>query len=222
MGIKRTLLLAAFCALFSVAFTASALASDAIDIGTNDLPRAIAGMPYRAVLRVDLDGRCPVAGTHVSLAKGVLPRGLRMDYGWITGTPQEIGVFDLQLRAEDACAAVVKPVRLMVTGRPILNVYPASLNIRLSASRFAAESFLVSSTWPNLAYMISDPRAPWLSVRPASGATPPEGSSLSGDRVTLRVDASKLDPGVYQETITVYTWDGANAPAVELTLVVDK
>ena len=218
MAVDRKLLVAALCALSSL----SALASDAIDIGTNELPRAIVGLPYRAMVRVDLDGRCPIGGVQVSVGKGALPRGLRIDYGWITGAPEEIGVFNFALRAADSCATVLKPVRLVVTGRPILDVFPSALTIRLTGSRFATESFLVSSTWHNLAYMISEPRAPWLSIRPASGATPPEGSPLSGDRVTLRVDASKLDPGVYHETITVYTWDGANAPSVDLTLVVEK
>ena len=220
MAVNRMLLLATLGALFG----ATALASDSIDIRTDELPRAIVGLPYRAAIRVDLDGRCPIGGVHVSVGKGALPRGLRIDYGWIAGTPEEIGVFDFQLRAEDSCASVVKSLRLMVTGRPILDVYPTALTIRLAAGggRLSTESFLVSSTWRNLAYMISEPRAPWLSIKPATGATPPEGSPLSGDRVTLRVDASKLDPGVYHEKIAVYTWDGANAPEVELSLVVEK
>jgi hypothetical protein len=160
-------------------------------------------------------------GIHISVAKGRLPEGLRMAFETIQGTPKELGLFRFDLRVDNACASVTKPLQLLVTGRPILEVFPLTIAMTVAAGKVATESFLVSSSWPELPYSVLQAGAPSLSIRQTAGATPPRGSALIADRVTMRVDASKLPPGIYREKLTMYTWEGANAPTVEVAVTVE-
>jgi hypothetical protein len=80
-----------------------------------------------------------------------------------------------------------------------------------TVSQNSATAHLIESGLPNF----SD--APWLTVDPESGAVPIDGRA----ELSVQVDATGLDPGVYRAQVVVLTNDPDNAAvSVPVTLVV--
>ena len=79
----------------------------------------------------------------------------------------------------------------------------------------------VRSTWPGREYGIQKAGVAWLRAVARSGRTPREGTAVNCDLVELMVDAADLAIGVYQATLRLWTWQGANAPEVQVLLKVE-
>src|SRR5579872_4616795 len=198
-----------------VSFAASGIA-----IRTEALPRAIQGVSYSGAIRLTVDGRCPLDDVHFSLASGRLPAGLQFDMSGISGVPREMGVYRFVVRADSSCTSGAREYELVVTGRLILEVSPETVEIQVSAGETAhhLESVLVSSTWRDLPYLISDPAEHWLGVRPTEGRTPAKGSALIGDRLILDIDPSKLEQGVHRQTITISAWQATGTARINVVV----
>ena len=205
--------------LFSF-LAAQVLLCQPLRIQTRDLPWAIVGADYHQKIETNVNPLCPGSDSVLS-AIGKLPRGLEMKGEYLTGIPRETGTFRFRIRAANDCAATDQRLALVVTGKPILHVYPESLTFQMRTGHEAPplQSVNVSATWPELAYtMKSD--AGWLIAKPHSGATPPEDSGLSSDPVKVQIGATEFAPGVYHCNLHFSTWEGANAPEVAVTLIV--
>ncbi|MEI9972949.1 MAG: hypothetical protein WDO73_13345 [Ignavibacteriota bacterium] len=191
----------------------------AVDIRTLELPWAVVNTEYRFLIETDADGRCPGSDVAVSLESGTLPRGLALRAGYLTGRAKETGRFQLTLRASNDCSSAVRPVELVVTGRPILRALPEEITCEYRAGEAAPApvAVQVSASWPDLPYAMQID-APWLTGKVRTGVTPAEGSGLAADLVSLGVDAKNLAPGIYRASVRFSTWMGANAPVVAFTL----
>ena len=187
-----------------------------------ELPRAAREVPYRALIDIRVDGRCPSGNVSLSLAAGVLPRGLRLTISGLDGTPHELGKFRFTIRAANECVGVSRPYELAVDGKPLLETTPEEIAFSSPTPAHAPEprTILVSSTWPNLPYTVETRNATWLRVLQEHGVTPDQDSAIRGDVVTLTVDPSKLSPGTYRGSVLFWTRHGANAPSVPVVLVV--
>jgi hypothetical protein len=194
------------------------LGGEPVQIRTSDLPWAIVNTAYRAAIETGVDGRCPDGDAGLSLSDGALPRGLEVTGGYLQGTPRETGTFDFSVRAANNCSSVVKALELVVTGKPILRVFPEVLSCEYRAGQTGPVPLTVqvSSTWPDLPYSIQA-GAEWL-VRKGGGVTPGTGSGLASDAVSLKIDPKNLAPGVYRTSVRFSTWLGANSPVVSVTL----
>jgi len=60
-------------------------------IKSRDLPWAALGGAYDAQIETAADIRCPAADVGVTVASGVLPRGLELSGDRLQGTPLEMG-----------------------------------------------------------------------------------------------------------------------------------
>jgi hypothetical protein len=205
--------------LFSL-LTAQTLLCQPVWIRTADLPWAIIGADYHQTIEANVDPRCPGSDSVLSVI-GKLPRGLELKGEYLTGVARETGTFRFRIRAANSCAATERAIALVVTGKPILRVYPESLTFQMRAGLGLPplQSVNLSATWPELAYTVKGD-AGWVSAKPHSGVTPPEGSGLASDMVKVQVGATELAPGVYRSTLHFSTWDGANSPEVAVTLIV--
>jgi hypothetical protein len=186
------------------------------------LPVAAKGVAYRASLGIRSDARCPMADTALSLASGKLPPGLRLTMDGLDGTPLETGHFRFIVRASNGCSSRTRTLTLEVTGKPILQASPDQITFtsKVAGQKPAPRAVLVSSTWPDLPYQVEKQNADWLDVSLSSGRTPPAGSALTGDAVTLTADSSKLKPGTYRGALLVSTPGGANVQSVPVVLMV--
>ncbi len=199
------------------------LRAQAVQFRTTELPWAIAGAGYSAAIETAADGNCLTGnGIALSLAQGELPRGLALRGENLTGVPAAIGTYRFAIRAASRCGAAVREFELVVTGRPILRVVPEELVFEYRAGAAAPKQLdvLVASTWPRLPYTVSTGKIPWLEYYQTIGATPDLGSPFSADRIAVRVNPDKLSPGLYHATLTISTWQGANAPVIPVTLKV--
>jgi uncharacterized protein (TIGR03437 family) len=99
------------------------------------------------------------------------------------------------------------PVTLTVTAAPVLNVAPTSLSFtyQQGGASPAAQSLALTATGGSLAISAST-NTPWLSITPASGATPVNAS--------VSVNPAGLAPGTYSAAITI------NATSIPVTLAV--
>jgi hypothetical protein len=68
--------------------------------------------------------------------------------------------------------------------------------------------------------MVEAHSAGWLRVAQENGVTPDMDSALTGDVVTVTVDASKLSPGTYRGSVLLWARHGANTPSIPIVLVV--
>jgi hypothetical protein len=191
-------------------------------IRSRDLPWAALGGAYDAQIETAADIRCPAADVGVTVASGVLPRGLELSGDRLQGTPLEMGSFPLTFRAANGCRSTTKELVLFVTGKPVLRVGPEELVIQYRAGEPdpAPQSILVGSTWPHLAYSVTSEPADWLKFSVTEGYTPDRGAAFSSDAVWVRVLPQKLPPGTYKCALVVSAWLGANAPVVSVTLKV--
>jgi hypothetical protein len=153
------------------------------------------------------------------VAEGTLPDGLAIRGHNLLGTPRKTGTFRFAVRAANACAAEVRLLELVVTGKPILRAFPETLTVEYHIGQAAPAPLTVqvSSTWPNLPYAVETDAA-WLTYRVRGGITPDPGSGFSSDVVSLEVNPKALAPGVYRASVRLATWQGANVPAVAVTL----
>lgn len=205
-------------------WTCAPISAQALLIRTDELPWAIKGMRYQAEIKTSLDGRCPQGDVGLALAGGALPHGMELfSYGF-DGTPTEMGEFHFTVRAANQCGATTKALKLIVTGKPILEVSPQRLTFqyRPGGAQLEEQMVRVASTWPNLPYSMELRGAPWLWAEQAEGRTPGPDSAFEGDRVRLRVDPGKLMPGVYYGLLKFSAWGGTNAPEVQVVLTVLK
>jgi hypothetical protein len=133
-----------------------------------------------------------------------------------------MGHFRFTLRAANACSTDIRTYDLLVTGKPILMVFPPRIDFqyRVGSEASLQDVIRVEGSWPDLPYAIDMAAAPWLKVEPAAGKTPDSDSALSGDRVRLRVDPDKLPVGVYRTALKFYTTGGENVPIVDVILQV--
>jgi len=210
--------------LFPVLLAFCCLPAHSLQIRTEQLPRAIVGLPYRAEINTELDDRCMAADVRFTLTDGSLPRGLKLDVFGLGGTPREVGRFQFTIRAANQCIAIERTIELFVTGKPVLDVSPGELvfEYHLDGPLPWPGAVLVIGTWPGLPYAVSANGAGWVHAEPASGATPDSGSALRGDAVTVRIHPEKLNPGTYRTTLVFSTWQGANAPEIPVTLKIIK
>jgi hypothetical protein len=104
------------------------LHGEPVQIRTSDLPWAIVGAGYYFVIETGVDARCPDGDVVLSVTEGALPRGLEIKGAFLLGTPEEIGTFRFSVRAANDCSSTVKALELVVTGKPILRAFPASLS----------------------------------------------------------------------------------------------
>lgn len=198
-----------------------------IAISTTDLPWATKGEAYDALIVTHVSGRCPHGDVRLRVASGELPKGLELFSYGLEGTPRRIGTYQFILQATNSCGTAFRPMRLLVTGRPILLVSPREVVIdRVAGSGENGESdglLKVEASWPELPYTVMPLNAaPWLDVAPVEGRTPDPESAFTGDRVLLRADSSKLAPGVYHAKLKFYAEGSENAPVVDVTLHVHK
>ena len=195
------------------------LAAAPLQFRTRELPRAVFGAAYHAVVATQVDGRCPTSDVILELAGGNLPRGIELVGDALTGIPTEFGVFRIQLRAANPCASAVGDVALEVTGKPILRATPEELVVeyREGDPLPKPQVILVSGSWADLAYAVHAADAPWLRFRANQGATPYAGSSLAADAVTIQVMPEGLAPGVYHTVIGFSTDLGANTQQIPIT-----
>ncbi len=178
------------------------------------------GAAYHERIETGIDGRC--LGVDVDMAvTGQLPRGLELRGDYLTGTALEAGKYKLRIRAANTCSSTEKELDLIVTGKPILRVYPESLLFQFRAGQDApaTQSVQVSATWPGLAYAVNSDAA-WVIPKRRGGVTPAKDSGLSSDVVSVEVAPKDLKPGIYRSTLRLSTWYGANSPGVEVTLIV--
>jgi hypothetical protein len=192
----------------------------AVRIRTSDLPWAIVNTAYHSVIETEVDGRCPQGDVTLSLSDGALPRGVEIGGGSLLGIPKETGTFHFSVRAANTCSSSVKALDLVVTGKPILRVFPEELSCEYRAGQAspAPLTVQVSSTWPDLPYSIQA-GAGWL-TRKGGGVTPGKDSGLAADMVSLEIDPKNLAPGTYRTSVRFSTWSGANSPVVSVTLKV--
>jgi hypothetical protein len=209
--------------ILSLCFLAAlpVIRAEIIDVRTSELPWAVVNAGYRSLIETGLDARCPDGDVEVSLHEGSLPRGLEIRGGYILGTPKEIGRFPFSVRAVNRCSSAVKALELIVTGKPILRVFPEELTCEYRAGEPgpAPLNVRVSGSWPDLQYSMRID-APWLTGKVRAGATPATGSGLASDSVSLEIDPKNLAPGTYRTSVRFSTWLGANAPSVAVTLKV--
>lgn len=192
-----------------------------IRIRTQELPKAIVGTAYHETLETAVDGRCPDGDVGLHLGAGALPRGLAIRGDYLLGTPVETGTFQFRVRVDNTCAVAEKAYALVVTGKPILKVYPEELAFAYHTGEPnpAPQTVLVSSDWPGLPYLVQAIE-PWLNCAQRAGVTPELGSAFAADRVAVRVSPANLKPGIYYSELSVSTWLGANTPVVRVTLTV--
>ena len=196
------------------------LAAGPLQFRTRELPRAVIGAAYHAVVETQVDGRCPESDVVLEVAPGSLPRGVELSGNVLMGVPREFGVFRMRIRAVNGCAAAAEDLALEVTGKPILRAAPEELvfEYREGDPLPQPQSMLVSGSWPDLAYAVAIANGPWLRFHANQGATPPAGSPYSADSVFFQVQPGGLAPGVYRSVIRLSTGMGANMPEVPVTL----
>ena len=200
------------------------LPASSLQIRTDQLPWAVRGQPYQAQIDVALEDRCIKADVGFALVAGTLPRGLTLTGFGVEGTPREMGRFRFTVRAANECVSVAKTVEVFVTAKPILQVSTDELTFEYHVGRDVPrpQTVLVASSWPNLPYSVATNGAEWLRAGQTNGVTPDTVSSVSGDSVIVRIDPEKLGVGTYKTTLVFWTWMGANAPEVSVTLKIVK
>ena len=204
---------------------AAALHGQPIQFQTQELPWAIVGTSYSAIIETVVDGRCLSSGGLIlALAGGTLPHGMMLRGESLTGTPTAVGRYRFAIRAGNLCAADEREFDLIVSGRPILRAVPEELvyEYKIGGPDPQPQNVLVTGTWPNLPYSVRADKGPWVIPEQAQGMTPDRGSAFAADEITVRVNPDKLVAGVYRSTLVIATWQGANAPRIPVTLRVTE
>ncbi|HEY2015776.1 MAG TPA: hypothetical protein VGH38_19875 [Bryobacteraceae bacterium] len=195
------------------------LSAGPVQFRSHELPRAVFGAAYHSQIQTQVDGQCPVGDVVLEVANGNLPRGIELSGDVLAGIPREFGLFRIQLRGANRCAAAVQDFTLEVTGKPILRVTPEELSFeyREGDPTPKPQVAMVSGSWDDLPYAVRLTGAPWLSFHTDLGATPYAGSAFSADRVTVQVSPEGLAPGVYHGAMSFSADMGANMPQIAVT-----
>jgi hypothetical protein len=192
-------------------------------IGPAELPWAAVDRSYNQVLTIRGGVLCADNDLRVR-AEGALPEGLDLtSSGQFTGIPIRTGVYRFLVRAENVCDASVRPYTLVVTGAPLLLVGQEEIEFhyRRGGPPPPPQRIQVRSTWPGQEYGVEKAGVPWLRAVPRSGRTPRAGAAVECDLVEVVADPADMAAGEYQATLRLWTWQGANAPAVQVRLKVE-
>src|SRR5205807_609949 len=105
------------------------------------------------------------------------------------------------VRVANTCGAALRPMTLVVAGAPILVLQAETLEFRYRRGGPvpAPQALLVNGTWPNRAYYIDQPDAPWLHAVPGSGRIPRLGAGVESDRVEVSGEPNQLAPAVMKQ-----------------------
>lgn len=202
-----------------LALAAFACYAAPIHFRTHSLPWAAIGANYAASIEIQANGHCPIGDVGLAVVDGELPRGLELTGNVFTGVPREVGTFHFRVRAANTCSAAEQDFALLVTGKPVLRVFPAELTIEyhVGGPMPPPQSILVTGTWPELPYSVSGDTV-WARTRQAQGFTPLPGSALAGDTVSVDVNPKDFSPGTYETVLTFAANQGATAPSVRVRL----
>lgn len=194
----------------------------AIAITTHELPRAAVKTPYSVSIRTVVTSRCPVSDVSLSLESGALPPGMELGLEGVAGVARKLGLYKFTLRAANGCGETSRSYSLLVTGKPILEVSPEQLAFvyRIGGPQPPSRMILVSGSWPDLPYSVTQATPEWLSVRPADGTTPSEGAARTADPIEVAVRTEGLKPGIHNAELRVWTAAGANVEKIPITLTV--
>jgi hypothetical protein len=173
--------------------------------------------------------RCAMPVAAARLVDGALPPGLRLSpRGTLEGLPTVPGDFSFVVELSDGCSRRLEVRQLRVLPAPVLvaEAEQTDFHCLQNAPDFPAGLVRVSGSAPGRPYSVevlyADPRhAGWLTAAPRSGALPPDGSALEADRVALSLRPAKLPAGAYAARLRFHTWQGVNAPEIEIRLRVD-
>ena len=212
------------CALAAFLLCGWGAAGQEIEILTRELPWAIVDRPWTPPpLQVRVSGRCPVAALGFSVVGGALPPGVVMSaYGDFSGIPRRMGRFPVRVRVANGCLWTAQLLEIEVTGPPLLRAEPAQVFFQARQGESPpSHTVQVSGTWPRLPYEIAKP-PPWLRVEPQRGYLPRIGAAVSSDLITLTPDTTTLAPGSHRARIRIYARDAANAPEIDVLLVISK
>lgn len=143
-------------------------------------------------------------------------------YGDFSGIPRRMGRFPVQVRVANGCLWTAQLLEIEVTGPPLLRVEPGHLFFQARHGESPApQTVQVSGTWPRLPYEIAKP-PPWLQVEPLRGYLPRSGAAVSSDEIAVTIDTAGLAPGSHRARIRIYAREAANAPEVDVLLVISK
>ncbi len=193
-------------------------------IGPADLPWAAVDRPYTESLSIRGGVNCANGNDLRIRVDGNLPEGLDLtDSGQFTGTPTRTGSYSFRVRARNACGETTRPYTLVVTGAPVLLVEQDKVELTYHRGGPPPEPRLIQvrGTWPGRQYGIEKAGVPWLHAVARDGRIPRIGTAITCDMVELTADPTDLAAGVYQATLRLYTWHGANSPAIQIRLKVE-
>jgi hypothetical protein len=207
----------------NVLFAALMALPGPFQIGPAELPWAAVDHPYTQSLAIHGGTLCSENDLRIRV-EGSLPEGVDLtDNGVFTGIPVRTGAYPILVRARNTCGETARRYTLIVTGAPVL-VVPQD-KIEFSYHRGgqapAPQLIQVRSTWPGREYGIEKAGVHWLRATPRTGHTPRPGSAVDCDLVEVAADPADLAPGIYQATLRLWTWQGANAPVVQVRLKVE-
>jgi hypothetical protein len=209
------------CLLSILALTPAAFAG--VYLRPVIMPPAVVNQPISAPpLEISVTGECAQPGTHTRVTGGRLPDGIELDgMGRFTGSPRAAGRFVFVVEAANSCSSARQIYEISVTGAPIVALDTTRLEFTARAGEPAplARSFRVGATWADLGYAIVIPdNAPWLTARPRTGRTPPKGTALTADVVSVFVSPQGLAPGEYSATLRIAAWPAPSSPEIAVVL----
>ena len=188
-----------------------------------ELPVGIVNKPYDSPqLRLTGGSQCSRADTSMRIKAGKLPTGVHLSTaGVFEGTPEEEGVFPIQVAASNGCGVYVAGMQLEIQGAPILDASVSSLHWKWKKGEgmLEAKELLVAGNWPGLAYRI-DGTPEWLNVVVRQGRLPRKASAFEADLVSLTPKPDALAPGKYKATLIISAWGASRAPHVDVEIEV--
>lgn len=182
-------------------------------------PLMIIHRPYTHQLPFSGASGCTGYQPRFRLAGGELPEGVGLTPdGRLMGEAVRIASGVVTVRVETPCSASEMEWNWTVRGAPLLAVEPSEIVL---AGKGGEAGALVSSSWPDLAYTVSNaaggPLPPWLRVRPRRGRTPAGGSALTGDQLVLAALPALAPPGARAELL-VHAWQGSEPVRITVRL----
>lgn len=182
-----------------------------IEFLTQELPWAVLNRGYAPPpLAARASGACPLGGISFAVVSGELPPGLQLSrLGYLSGTPLEVGSFEVAVRVSNGCTWTARHFVLTVAEAPALAASPGELEFDARAAQ--PQVVKLTASWPLLAYhVVSD--QDWLTAIPAKGTLP--------DNLRVSADTKALKPGRYEGEITVSAWQASAALRISVVLIV--
>lgn len=182
-----------------------------IEFVTQELPWAVLNRGYAPLpLAARASGACPLGGISFAVVSGELPPGLQLSrLGYLSGTPLQVGSFEIAVRVSNGCTWTARHFVLTVAEAPALAASPGELEF--DTGSLQPQMIKLSSTWPHLAYQASSSMG-WLAAIPEKGFLP--------DNLRVNVDTKTLKPGRYEGEITVSAWQASGALRITVILTV--